>query len=122
MYRAPDSDRKLFKNEYENVIKKGVVSEKKQLFVIDDININSLDYEYNNIVNNFLNALFKNSMFPVITRPPRVTRHSSTVIDHILTNAILTKSNSSGIVKTDISDHFPIFSYIDEEIFFDRKR
>ena len=60
-------------------------------------------------------------MFPVITRPTRVTRHSSTVIDHILTNAILTKNISSGIVKMDISDHFPIFSYLDEEIILHRK-
>ena len=32
---------KIFKNEYENLVKKDLVSE-KQLFVIGDININSL--------------------------------------------------------------------------------
>ena len=108
MYRAPDSDGKLFKNEYESVIKKDLVSE-KQLFVIGDININSLDYEFNNIVKNIFNASFKNGMFTVITRPTRVTSHSSTVIAHILTNTILTKNIPSGIVKTDISNHFLIF-------------
>ena len=74
-----------------------------------DININSLAYESNNIVKNFFNASFKIVIFPVNTRPTSVTRHSSTVIDHILTNAILTKIIPSGIVKTDISDHFPFF-------------
>ena len=69
----------------------------------------------------FFNALFKKGMFPVITRPTRVTRHSSTVTDHILANAILTKNIFSGIVKTNISDHFPIFSYLDEEIILHRK-
>ena len=52
----------------------------------------------------------------IITRPNGVTKHSSTVIDHIITNTILTKNISSEIVKTDISDHFPIFSYILEEV------
>ena len=96
-----------------------MVSE-KYLFLIGDININLLDYKSNNIVKNLFNASFKHGMFPVIIRP-RVTRHSSVVIDHILTNAILTKNIYSGIVKRDISDHFPIFSYIDEEIILDRK-
>ena len=98
---------KIFKNEYENLVKKDLVSE-KQLFVIGDININSLDYEFNNIVKNFLSASFKYVMFPVITKPTRVTRHNSAVIDHILTNVIL---NRNRIMKTDISDHFPIFSF-----------
>ena len=84
-----------------------MVSE-KYLFLIGDININSLDYKSNNIVKNFFNASFKHGMFPVIIRP-RVTRHSSAVINHILTNAILTKNIYSGIAKRDISDHFPIF-------------
>ena len=41
MYRAPGSDGKPFKNEYEHLIENNLVSE-KQLFEIDDININSL--------------------------------------------------------------------------------
>ena len=109
MFRALDSDWKLFKNEFENVIKKKLVYE-EQLFENSGININSLDYESNNLAKNFFLALFKNGMFLVITKLTSVTRHRSTVRDHILTNAILTKRISSGIVKTDISDHFPNFS------------
>ena len=97
--------------KYTLVIKKDLVSE-KQLFVIGDINVSSLDYESNNTVK---------KIFNIITRPTRVTRHSWTVIDHIVTNAILTKNISSGIVKTDISDLFLTFTYIDEEIIMDRK-
>jgi len=47
----------------------------------------------------------------LITKPTRVTKISSSVIDHILTN------NSShyialGIVMNDITDHYPVFCYI----------
>ena len=59
---------------------------------------------------------FKNSIFPIITRPTRITRTSATSIDHILTNSILTNKIHSGILQTDISDHFPIFTFIEDEI------
>ena len=49
-------------------------------------------------------------------RPTRVTRTSTTSIDHILTNAILTSKIHSGILQTDISDHFPIFTFIKDEV------
>ena len=58
-------------------------------------------------------------MFLVITKP-WITSHSSTIIDHILTNTISTKMISSGIVKTD-KIIFLFFSYIDEKIILDRK-
>ena len=49
MYRAPHCDGKLFKSEFKILIKPDLVSE-KQLFVIGDININPLDYEFNIII------------------------------------------------------------------------
>ena len=38
------------------------------------------------------------------------TRTSATAIDHILTNRVFENKIESGIIKTDISDHFPIFT------------
>ena len=39
----------------------------------------------------------------------KVTRTGATAIDHILTNRVLENKIQSGIVKSNISDHFPIF-------------
>ena len=47
----------------------------------------------------FLNFFFQNGLFPVINRPTRVTKSSATVIDRIV----------SGLIKTDICDHFAVF-------------
>ena len=74
-----------------------------------DFNINSLDYSRNTIVYEFSNLAFQNSIFPVINRPRRVTKTSVTRIDHTLTNSIIDSPWHSGIVKTDISDHFAVF-------------
>ena len=52
-----------------------------------------------------------NGYFPLITLPTRVNDVSSTLIDHLITND---HKNSifSGIIKTDLTDHYPIFCSI----------
>ena len=73
-----------------------------------DFNINSLNYSWNTIVHDFLNLAFHNSIFPVINRPTRVTKTCATIIEHILANSIIDSPLHSGIIKTDISDHFAV--------------
>ena len=85
------------------------LKDKRNIFLAGDFNINSLDYSWNTIVRDFFNLAFQNSIFPVINRPTRVTKTSATIIDHILTNGIIDSPLHSGIVKTDISDHFAVF-------------
>ena len=51
---------------------------------------------------------FENEIFSVINRPTRVTWASATAIDHVLTNTIMDKDLQNGIIKLNISDHFPI--------------
>ena len=45
----------------------------------------------------------------IITKPTRITSHSSTLIDNIFTN-IHDYAHMSGIIMCDISDHFPVFT------------
>ena len=74
-----------------------------------DLNINVLDYESNKKVKHFLSSMFQYNMIPTINRPTRVTRNTATAIDHIITNTVISGiQHRSGIIKTDISDHFPI--------------
>ena len=47
-----------------------------------------------------------------MNRPTRVTRSSATVIDNILTNTIIDSHIQSGIIKTDVCEHFAVFSLI----------
>ena len=50
---------------------------------------------------------------PLINKPIRVTRTNATAIERILTNAFLNKQIKTGIIKTEISNHFPIFLITD---------
>ena len=53
--------------------------------------------------------MFSFNLIPVINKVTRVTKTSVTAIDHIITNSYLNAHIRTGIIKTDISDHFPIF-------------
>ena len=52
--------------------------------------------------------MFEFSMIPTINKPTRVTKHTATAIDNIITNRIINSDFKSAIVKTDLSDHLPI--------------
>ena len=53
--------------------------------------------------------MFRHGLIPTINKPTRVTRNTATAIDHIITNSVINAEFKTGIIKTDISDHFPIF-------------
>ena len=55
---------------------------------------------------------------PIITRPTKITTHSSTAIITYWKNTILSTNISSGILK---ANHFLIFSDFNEEIISSRK-
>ena len=54
-------------------------------------------------------------MVPVLNKPIRVTKNTATAIDHIITNQLLHRTINTGIIKLDISNHFPIFLIAETE-------
>ena len=48
-------------------------------------------------------------LIPTLNKRTRVTRNTATAIDHIITNSVINAEFKTGIINTDISDHFPIF-------------
>ena len=107
-YRPPASKIKPFKKHLKSFFDKTKCHNKK-MFIVGDFNINSLDYTKNTVVKNFINLMFQNGTIPVINKPTRVTNKSTTCIDHIYINSFYNQDISSGIIKTDISDHLPVF-------------
>jgi hypothetical protein len=58
--------------------------------------------------------MYSNSLFPIITKPTRITRNSSTLIDNIFTNDLYKIHTLSGILFTDISNHFPVSTILND--------
>ena len=54
--------------------------------------------------------MFQQGLIPVTKKPTRITKRNATSIEHIITNLYLASDLKIVIIKTDISDHFPIVS------------
>ena len=106
IYRAPDTDLTLFNNEFEEFIR--TLCGKNRLILAGDYNINLLNQLIHHETDKFLNILYAHSILPTIKKPTRITDHSATLIDNILTNTFY-DNQLSGIIVDDLSDHLPVF-------------
>ena len=106
----PKADLDIFTTTLFEIVDK-ITNENKSLLLLGDFNIDLLKYETHNKTNDFVDNLFATGLSPLITKPTRITDHSATLIDHIHTNC-MHDVYKSGIVVTDVADHFGIFTFI----------
>ena len=108
IYRPPDDDFKAFNTFLKDIYSISLKSN-KIFYAARDFNLNVLDYNKNGKVMKFLNLTFEYGFVPVINKPTGGTKDTLAAIDHIITNSLLHRTMNMGILKLDISDHFPIF-------------
>ena len=111
VYRMPDSSVDVF-NERLTDILNFVQRENKLFYLLCDLNINLFKHDVHRPTSEFLYAIYSYNVYPLITKPTRVTATSATLIDHILSNNIdISSGHTQGIlhVCTSITDHFATF-------------
>ena len=112
IYRPPDKDMGQF-NDLISDILSVIKAEGKSCFLLGDYNINLLNTESQSLTREFVNTMYSFSMFPNITKPSR--ERSCTLIDNIFSNDMLTQHDTiSGLLDTDITDHYPVFHIVFE--------
>ena len=105
----PNGDIESLSGILQNKITEKSVSEKKISYKIGDFNMNCLKYHENAKTKPFYYNIFEKGVIPIINRPTRISEHSASLIDNILTANIFKNSLKKVIIKSDVSDHFPIF-------------
>ena len=113
LYRPPNTDIEIF-NAHLNNILEILKSENKSVYIMGDYNINLLNVDSHNLSSEFLNLMYSFAFFPVINKPTRISKNTSSLIDNIFCNDIIENVLFNGILYTDISDHLPIFSIINK--------
>jgi hypothetical protein len=108
VYRPPNTDIPMFIEQMTNIINHNNV-ENKRCYIMGDFNINLLNCSSHTSTADFVDNMFAHLYVPLINRPTRLCRSSATLIDNIFTNNISVSYAKSGILRTDISDHMPIF-------------
>ena len=111
VYRPPNSDIQLFNEYLSDLISKTKI-ENKTAYFLGDFNINLLDIKNHVLSSEFIETMYSATLFPFITKPTRIKGTRATLIDNIFCND-LTSKHLNGILFTDISDHFPVFSITD---------
>ena len=113
-YRPPNTSIEQFVNIMSPLLD-GLRKESKPCYLMGDFNINLLNADSHVHTGEFLEMMYSNSFTPLITKPTRITPLSATLIDNIYTTFKPNRDCVNGILCSDVSDHFPIFS-IDQAI------
>ena len=106
VYRAPGTCLNNFHKCFDSCLEK-FTSEGKLCYIMDDFNLNLLNCEGHQPTDMFANTFYSYGFLPLITKPTRITPHTATLIDNILTNSDL--DITAGLLYSDISDHYPLF-------------
>ena len=78
------------------------------MILAGDFNINVLEFEENKKVQYLVNSMFQFGLVPTINKTLGVTNKTISPIDYIITNSIFNNDFETPIIRTNISDHFPI--------------
>ena len=105
----PDASVEIFSQRLDTILNL-IQKEKKLCYFLGDLNICFLKCDTHKHTSDFLDMIYSHGVFPLITKPTRVTETSATLIDHILTNNFdIHSQHKQGILCTSISDHYSIF-------------
>ena len=114
-YKPPKGDNDILSMFLKQVFKKST-AEKKPHYLVGDRNINCLEYFENKKVSTFYNSVFECGANALINKTTRVAKKYATIIDNIITTDLFNEALKKGIIKSDISDHLPIFFSINIKI------
>ena len=107
VYRPPNNNSDAFLAEYNKIISL-ISKENKLYYIMGDFNLNLLNSESHSPTGEFLDTMLSKMLFPLISKPSRITANTASLIDNIFTNDYA--QIKCGLLFTDISDHFPVFS------------
>ena len=111
VYRVPNTNPKYSLQRFKTIIDK-INNSTDQVIIGTDQNFDFLKIDQNVQCDKLLCELLGAGLLPTISKPTRITHTSSTLIDNIYIKGCNTYNSKSAILYTDISDHFPILTFI----------
>ena len=91
----------------ESILSK-IENKNKIICVMDDFNLNRLNYVTHTHTDDFVNSIVSHCLIQHILQPTRVTDHSATVTDNIFSNVTDNKTTSGNILNQ-VADHYSQF-------------
>ena len=104
VYRSPSAKPEKFIEKLEIIFEKLNRHKSKHIILAGDVNIDLLKHDTDVYGTSLIDCFANYGFVQLISRPTRITDHSSTLIDHIYTNSVQ-HIISTRVVTLDISDH-----------------
>lgn len=92
VYRPPSHNLHEFLESFQLLLER-VTRDNKVCHIMGDFNLDLLNTDSHSVTNECINTSFSHMLYPLISKPTRITSYSTTLIDEIFTNNI---SASSG--------------------------
>ena len=108
IYCHPLMDLNEFNDFYINNLLDKLSEENKTVFLLGDLNIDSMNYDQHSLTNKFLDSLSSHMLLLHIVQPTRIRNNSKTLIDNIYSD-LITPNDISGNITNTILDHLPQF-------------
>ena len=108
VYRRPKTSIIDFMDSVKQILIT-IQNENKLCYITGDFNIDLLKADSSKQASDLIALFHSHFLFCTITKPTRVKKNSTTLIDHIWSNDLV-NNHSNGIVLSYLSDHFPILS------------
>ena len=112
LYRPPNTKQKDFTRKIVSMNKKLLKEHNKSIILGMDHNMDFLKNDKNKETQEFIETILESSLFPVITRPTRITKSTATLIDNIIVSRDLYPKSHSAILIEDLSDHLPCIAIL----------
>ena len=77
-----------------------------------DHNMDFLKNDKNKETEEFIETTLESSLFPIITRPTRITKSTATLIDNITVRRDLYPKSQGAVLIEDLSDHLPCIAIL----------
>ena len=113
LYRPPNTKETEFIKNYKRLLNKFNPEEISRLILGLDHNVDFLKHEKHRPTKEFIELNLDYHLLPSFTKPTRITKTSSTLIDNIIIGKIFQMSYEPIICISDISDHLPLVLSID---------
>ena len=85
------------------------------MLILGDLNLNLFEYDNNKHIDDLVNSMMSNSLFPLVNKATNFFRGLSTLIDHAWTN-ILNNSTKCDVADILTSSHKPLLSFLPTEL------
>ena len=97
IYCHPLMDLNEFNDFYINNLLDKLSEENKTVFLLGDLNIDSMNYDQHSLTNKFLDSLSSHMLLLHIVQPTRIRNNSKTLIDNTYSN-VITPNNISTLL------------------------